>query len=184
MDNTTASSQLNTTTIQQDSDQDPTKVLDDAVDAIVDEAMGNDDQTDEVAESNRVAESLSSLQNLIERNADQLDKLREQQKQLRESLKNLFENDAQLAEAEQKATLVTQELKERKQALDNSPEVKQLKLKLSDLKEELKELEETLNNHLISLFQMTGSSSFDTSDGDQREFSVRAKVKPKKAKAA
>jgi hypothetical protein len=74
-------------------------------------------------------------------------------------------------------------LKERKLSLDNSPEVRQLKLKLSEMKEEVKEIEETLNNHLINLFQLTGSSSFDTSDGDQREFVVRAKVKPKKAKA-
>lgn len=148
-------------------------------------SLSQDPSTSEDAEvkaSNAVAETLLSLQNLIERNANELDRLREEQKQLRESLKNIFENDAQLAEAEVKAQEVSKLMKERKQSLDNSPETRQLKLKLGDMKEEMKEIEETLNNHLINLFQLTGSSSFDTSDGDQREFVVRAKVKPKKSK--
>ena len=152
---------------------------------IVDEAINqtpSDDQ--EVADSNKLAENLTALQNLIERNADELDRLHQKQKELRESLKNVFENDAQLTEAEDQVAEITRQLKERKQNLDNSPEVRQLKLKLGEIKEEVKEIEETLNNHLINLFQLTGSSSFDTSDGDQREFVVRAKVKPKKAKVA
>lgn len=155
----------------------------DTVDALVDDALKKVSVSDEVEESDKLAESLNSLQNLIERNANELDRLGSAQKELRESLKNIFENDAPLAEAEQKATEITQQLKERKQYLDGSPEVRQLKMKLSELKEEMNEIVETLNNHLINLFQLTGSNSFDTSDGDQREFSIRAKVKPKKAKA-
>lgn len=164
-----------------------TKSMSDTVDELVDNALNSVGATkssspvDEVAESDKVAESLTSLQNLIERNANELDRLSSEQKQLRESLKNVFENNAPLAEAESKAQTVTQELKQIKESLDNSPEVRQLKLKLSELKEEMKEIEESLNNHLINLFQMTGSNSFDTSDGDQREFVVRAKVKPKKS---
>lgn len=163
------------------------KSIADDIDQLVDDAIsqvGSSDVSDEVAASDKMAADLISLQNLIERNANELDRLHQAQKELRESLKNVFENDAELSEAEQKAQELTTQLKERKQSLDNSPEVRQLKLKLSDIKEEVKEIEESLNNHLINLFQMTGSSSFDTSDGDQREFVVRAKVKPKKTKAA
>lgn len=160
----------------------------DDVDQIVDDAIAEtSDRTgtdEEVAASDKMAADLTALQNLIERNANELDRLHQAQKELRESLKNVFENDAELAEAEQKAQELTAQLKDRKQTLDNSPEVRQLKLKLTDLKEEVKEIEESLNNHLINLFQMTGSNSFDTSDGDQREFVVRAKVKPKKAKSS
>lgn len=138
---------------------------------------------DEVEASDSVAETLISLQNLIERNADQLDVKQTALKELRQQLKNVFDNDAQLAEATTQAEEINRQAKERKQSIDNQPEVRQLKLKLADLKEEMKEIEETLNSHLVNLFQMTGSTSFDTSDGDQREFSLKARVKPKKRAA-
>lgn len=161
----------------------PTDVEEQEVSVTVEETVSASADVDpEVAESNAVADALNSLQTLIERNANELDRLQTEMKQMRESLKNIFENDAILAEAEDVAKQASQQLKERKQQVDNNPEVRQLKLKMSDLKEEMKEIEETLNNHLINLFQMTGSSSFDTSDGDQREFVLRAKVKPKSSK--
>lgn len=172
-------------TKQSDSVSTKPQTVSDQVDQLVDDAlqsMKSSQTSDEVEASDKLAESLTSLQSLIERNADELDRLRTEQKQMRESLKNVFENDAQLVEAEQQAQELTRQLKQRKESLDNSPEVRQLKLKLADLKEEMKEIEETLNNHLINLFQLTGSNSFDTSDGDQREFVLRAKVKPKKLK--
>lgn len=148
---------------------------------LVAEAETTTSEDPEVKDSNQVAETLISLQNLIERNANELDRLREEQKQLKESLKNIFENDVELADAQHKAQEASRAIKERKQSVDNSPEVKKLTLKLSEMKEEMKEIEETLNNHLINLFQLTGTNSFDTSDGDQREFILRAKVKPKKS---
>ena len=43
-----------------------------------------------------------------------------------------------------------------------------------------KELEETLSNHLVNYHSLTHSNSFDTSDGDQWEFSITAKIKPRK----
>lgn len=131
----------------------------------------------EVEESNQVAETLISLQNLIERNANELDRMKDAVKELRQQLKNIFENNVQLTEAEQMAEEVTTKVKELRQSVDNQPEVRQIKLKLTDLKEEMKEIEETLNSHLIHLFQLTGSNSFDTSDGDQREFELKARVK-------
>ena len=65
---------------------------DDAINSLVDEQLDEvtKDEEKEVAESDKLAESLMSLQQLIERSADHLDKLREEQKQLRESLKNFF----------------------------------------------------------------------------------------------
>lgn len=169
---------------------DNTKTLsaDDAVQSIVDEqltddpSLVSDDVDQEAAESDKLAVQLSSLQQLIERGAEQLDKLKDAQKQLRESLKNVFENDAQLNEAEEKAVQIQSEVKDRKAQLDASAEVRQLKMKLADIKEDMKDLEESLNNHLINLFQLTGTNSFDTSDGDQREFVLKARIKPKKAR--
>lgn len=140
------------------------------------------DEDDEVAKSNKVADTLNSLQALIERNANELDRLKQELKEQREKMKNIFDNDAELAEAQDIASKATVQIKERKTAIDNRPEVRQVKIDIAEKKEEIKEIEETLNSHCINLFQLTGTSSFDTSDGDQREFELRAKVKPKKQK--
>lgn len=128
-----------------------------------------------------IAETLQSLQNVIERNADELDRIKEEMGIQREALKNVFENDTQLNEATQEATAITQKVKERKSQIQNSPEILQYKTKIGELSEQKKEIEEALNNHLLNLFQLTGVKTFDTLSGKQREFSVRASLKGRKA---
>lgn len=123
-----------------------------------------------------VGETLTSLQNIIERNANELDRIREQLKTERESLKGVFENDSELAHAEEEVTAVIQQVKERKSKLQNSPQANQIKTKITELNDQKKEIEEALNNHLLNLYQMTGTNTFDTSDGQQREFRVRASL--------
>lgn len=126
-----------------------------------------------------LADTLSALQAVIERNAMELDRLKDEMKELRDSLKNVFENDAELGEAEEKAQLATQIIKERKTKVMASPQVLQLKTKIGELNEQKKEVEEALNNHLLNLYQVTGVKTFDTSSGQQREFNVRASLKGK-----
>lgn len=138
---------------------------------------------DELAQSNQIADTLSALQAVIERNALQLDKLKEEMKQKRESLKSVFENDAQLAEAEEQAKTVSQQVKERRSSLKTSPQVTALSTQVAELREQMKEIEEALNNHLLNYFAMTNSTSFDTSEGDQWDFNIRAKLKSKKAQS-
>lgn len=127
--------------------------------------------------SDDVAVTLLSLQNIIERNANELDRIKEELKIQRESLKNVFENDAELTEAEDQAQLITQKVKERKSRLMGSLQVNQLKSEITELSAQKKEIEEALNNHLLNLYQMTGAKTFDTSSGDQREFDIRASIK-------
>ncbi len=149
---------------------------------------GNDDAaatsatapTDEAAASDELAQTLTSLQNLIERHARELDRISEELKHKRESMKNVFENDTELAEAEAQAQLASQQLKERKTKMQTDPQITTLKVQIGELNEQKKEIEETLSNHLVSYYSMTQSTSFDTSDGDQWEFNIRAKVKPRK----
>src|SRR5476651_2031609 len=50
-----------------------------------------------------LGEALTSLQNVIERNADELDRIKEEMHVQREALKNIFENDEKLNEATQEA---------------------------------------------------------------------------------
>jgi uncharacterized UPF0160 family protein len=130
-----------------------------------------------------LADTLQSLQNVIERNADELDRIKEEMQIQREALKNVFENDAQLSEVTAEAATVTNKVKERKSQIQNSPEILQYKTKIGELTEQKKEIEEALNNHLLNLFQITGTKTFDTMSGRQREFSVRASLKGNKKTA-
>lgn len=144
-------------------------------------AAAEDD--DEVSRSNELAETLASLQNLIERYANELRRVSEELKQKRESLKNVFENDNQLGEAEAKVEVVSEEVKIRKGQLQTDPQVTSLKVQIGELNDQKKEMEETLSNHLVNYHGITNSTSFDTSDGDQWDFNIRAKIKPRKQQA-
>lgn len=135
---------------------------------------------DEVSRSNEVAETLSSLQNLIERYANELRRIGDELKEKRESLKNVFDNDAQLGEAEAKVEAISEEVKTRRSQLQTDPQVTSLKVQIGELNDQKKEIEETLSNHLVNYHQITNSTSFDTSDGDQWDFNIRAKIKTRK----
>jgi len=141
---------------------------------------GSDDA--ELVASDELAETLSSLQAVIERNAQELQKIQEELGHKRESMKNVFENDTLLAEAQEQAALYSNQLKERKAKLQADPQVTSLKIQVGELNERKKEIEEALSNHLVNYYQLTNSKSFDTSDGDQWDFVVRAKVKARKGK--
>lgn len=145
------------------------------------QAAGSDDD-DEAKRSDEVAQTLTALQNVIERNALELQRLANELKELRETVKNVFENDNELAIAQEQVSVFAQQLKERKAKLDSNPVITQNKVKIGELTEQKKEVEEALSNHLLNYFQLTNSTSFDTSDGDQWEFTVHAKVKPKRIK--
>lgn len=136
--------------------------------------------SDEVAESNEVAQTLEFLQNIIERNATELMRVRDELKLRRESLRSIFENDTLLSEAESQAEQYASQVKERKAQVVNSPQAVSLKNQVAELNEQKKEIEETLSNHLLNYYAMTNSTSFDTSDGDQWEFNIKAAVKSRK----
>ncbi len=134
---------------------------------------------DESQSSDQFAETLQSLEHIIERNANQLNEVNEDLKKRRQMLKNYFENDTQLAAAEEQATDYRNQVKERKMGLQLEPQVVELQVKIKEQKERQKEIQETLSNHLVNHHRMTNSTSFDTSDGDQWEYQIQAKFKAK-----
>ena len=148
------------------------------------EALSEDELTseDEVEKSNRLAETLTSLQNLIERNADLLGKVQNDLREKRESLRSVFENDSELSMAEDEVAQLSGKVKERKAKVQSTPEVVTFRNQIGELNEQKKDLEMALSDHLVNYYQLTNSKSFDTSDGDQWEFQVSAKVKPKRKK--
>lgn len=141
-----------------------------------DQSTELDDAT-EVAQSDKLAETLQYLQNLIERNATQLKTVHDELKEKRESLQNILENDQELTEAETAAKSQVDAVKQRKASLQSTPESINLKNEVGELREKLHEIEDTLNSHLLNYYQLTNSTSFDTSDGDQWDFTVKAKLK-------
>jgi len=132
---------------------------------------------DEAVASDQLAETLTTLQSVIERNAHEAKRIKDVLKEKRESLRSIFENDTQLSEAQAELEKHQQELKARKVQLITSPETVAVQTQLAELKEQLKEVEEALNSHLLNYFQLTNSTSFDTTDGDQWDFVVSAKLK-------
>ncbi len=135
---------------------------------------------DDVGESDDLAESLINLQSVIERNALESERIAQDLKLKRESLKSVYENDARLSEAEEVSQQKSLQVKEEKARLLASPQTVAIRNSIAELSAQKKELEETLSNHLLNYFQLTNSKSFDTSDGDQWEFSVAAKVKTRR----
>lgn len=143
-------------------------------------SVSSSDDDDEVSKSNELAETLASLQNLIERYANELRRVGDELKQKRESLKNVFDNDTQLGEAEAKVQAISEEVKTRRSQLQTDPQVTSLKVQIGELNEQKKEIEETLSNHLVNYHGITNSTSFDTSDGDQWDFNIKARIKARK----
>lgn len=135
---------------------------------------------EEAAASDQLAETLNSLQNLIERHANELTRISNEVREKRESLKNIFDNDQSLGEAKAQLDVFSEQLKERKSQMQADAQVVNLKVAIGELNQEKKEIEETLSNHLVNYHSLTNSTSFDTSDGDQWEFKIRAKIKTKK----
>lgn len=149
----------------------------DPVAEAVSQAQAAVDQPDqETAQSDQVADTLHSLQAVIERNSQQLDKINADLREIRQSLKNVFDNDTDLQVAQEQVQQVSTQVKERKAKLQIDPQIVQLKTKISELTESKKDLEETLSNHLLNYYRLTNSTSFDTSDGDQREFRIQARI--------
>lgn len=162
-------------------DAQQTQTSDDLAQAALSQNAGSDDaNTSETQASDKLAETLSHLQNILERYAMELETIGTEMKAKRESLKSIFENDQELSKAEEEAKTYSTQAKERKGKLQSSPEAVGLKNQLTELSEQKKEIEETISNHLLNYYAITNSKSFDTSDGDQWEFDIKARVKSRK----
>ncbi|MDO5561215.1 MAG: hypothetical protein Q4G02_00330 [bacterium] len=137
-------------------------------------------EADEVAASDKIAETLNALQGVIERNAHELQNVDRTLHEKREMLKNMLDNNTEISEAEVKAKAMNDELKQKKAKVAADPASVALKLEIAEISQNKKEIEEALSEHLVNYHQLTGSTSFDTSDGDQWEFNIKARVKAKK----
>ncbi len=146
------------------------------------QVLVTDDESvsDQVASAEEFGDELISVQAVIRRYSDQQEKLNSEIKERRESLRNLFENNEELQKLEEAQKTVSTDVKQKKQRIKESPEAVQLQMKLKELQEEMGEVQQSLSNHLLRYFQMTGSQVIEEEDGNEREFSVKARLKGKK----
>lgn len=93
---------------------------------------------DEIKQSNELAETLTSLNNLIEKHARELTRIDGELKEKRQSLKNVFDNDIQLTEAREEVEKHTQAMKERRTQLQNDPQSTSLKIDVAELNQQKK----------------------------------------------
>lgn len=139
-----------------------------------------DEQTlSEVEKSDQFAETLQSLEKLIERHANQLEEIKDELRKRRQMLRDYLANDEELEAAKTEAKELKQKAKARKAKVEEEPQAKETGLKIKELKKRRKELKESLSNHLVNHHRLTNSNSFDTSDGTQWEYAIKARVKSK-----
>lgn len=144
------------------------------------DAQNLDEQTiSEVEKSDQFAETLQSLEKVIERHANRLEEIKEELGKRRQMLRDYLENDQELAEVKEETKVLKQQVKDRKSKLEDEPQAKEIKLRLAELKKQRKELKESLSNHLVNHHRLTNSNSFDTSEGNQWEYDIKARVKAK-----
>lgn len=137
---------------------------------------------EQLAESEEFGEELTSIRNLVQRYAQQMDQVGNDMKELRQSLQNMFDNDNDLQTLEEQAKTLTTDVKQKRQRIKESPEAVQLQMKVKELKEEQKEIQETLNNYLLRYYQLTGSKVIEDDSGAEREIRINARIsKPKAA---
>ena len=125
-------------------------------------------------------ESVIAVEGLVQRLSEQMDELVNKQKEVGAMLKNIFDNDEELEKAQALAKEAGKTFKERSARLHDTQEVKDLKMKLSEIKDDMKMVQESLDTNLLNYYQMTTTMSFPTPDGNEREYTLKAKLKPKK----
>lgn len=139
-----------------------------------------DDATlEEVQKSDQFAETLQSLEKIIERHANQLEEIRDDLSKRRQMLRDYLANDKELVEIKEESKELKNKVKARKTKLEEEPQAKEIKFKIKDMKKRRREIKESLSNHLVNHHRLTNSRSFDTSEGTQWEYAIKARVKSK-----
>ena len=124
-------------------------------------------------------EEFRSLQNLIVVLTHQQDEIKANLKNLKQMYKNIFENDEDLVKHEESLSQAKKSVNDRKTELKGRGDVIELRSKIEDASEDLLMVTDSLSNHLLNYFQITGSKTVDLPGGNEREYTIKAKLKGK-----
>jgi len=139
-------------------------------------------QEAEVVQGQPGVDELASLEAIISRKLEAIEELKGRARVYQDQLKSVVDNDVQMAEVEAKAEEALKSIKERQAQIREMPEIKNLKMQMKETSEEIKDIQEGLNEHLVSLYKLTGTQEFQTLAGETRSFKLLARILPRKKK--
>ena len=120
--------------------------------------------------------SFESTRNLIAKQLQLLEKIKQEIKQHRESMQAILDNDPQYGELENQTKEYQNKLKQRKLQLLESQNARKIKLKIAELSDERRDIEESLTAHLLDLYQATGVMEFEDQEGHLWTYQLKARI--------
>jgi DNA repair exonuclease SbcCD ATPase subunit len=121
-------------------------------------------------------DDLKNIENLINANIQNIDKLREDIKPVAEMIESLLDADLEYAELDQKAKEAAKERSIKKKELTNTTNGRELNEKLKSLRSELKEAREALSSYLQEYQKRTGFNEYESPDGELRQIVFTVKL--------
>jgi Skp family chaperone for outer membrane proteins len=136
-----------------------------------------DDITPQVADTQVQAADVSvELGNMINTHVTQIDSITKELQKFKEMLDDVFKNDSTYQSHDQAVKEAVKVRSQTKKQIQKQPQVSDLMNRTNDLKAHVKELNTALSDYLQAYAQATGSTSFETEDGQVREIVYTAKL--------
>lgn len=143
---------------------------------VIDVEIVDESSLDTVKVTASPLDELQNIQNLINSNITQIDKLQDDIKPVKEMLESVLQADLSYAELDQKVLEATKEKMAKKKELMNTTNGRELSEKMKTLKSELKEAKDKLSDYLKAYQQQTGFNEYEGPDGELRQIVFTAKL--------
>lgn len=138
------------------------------------------EETPQTTTAENDAESLISIERLIQTHLERVENLREEAKKFSDMLADILINSGVYSEHEQAAKEAVKTKNITKKDLLKDPSAQELALKVKALKSEMKEHQASLSHFLAEYARQTGASTFEDINGELRDIVYVAKLVKKK----
>ncbi len=115
------------------------------------------------------AQSLISLESMINRYVGDIEKMKEQLKTQKDMFNDAVQNDAEYAKEEAKAKEINRVKNAAKQKITKQPAVASIVERMNTMKDEIKEMQEALSNYLQQFQKIAGTNQLVAENGEIRE---------------
>ncbi len=115
------------------------------------------------------AQSLISLESMINRYVGDIEKMKEQLKTQKDMFNDAVQNDAEYAQEEAKAKEINRVKNAAKQKITKQPAVASIVERMNTMKDEIKEMQEALSNYLQQFQKIAGTNQLVAENGEIRE---------------
>ncbi len=124
---------------------------------------------DEEMDMSTPAQSLISLESMINRYVADIEKMKEQLKTQKDMFNDAVQNDAEYAQQEVKAKEINRVKNAAKQKITKQPAVASIIERMNNMKDEIKEMQEALSNYLQQFQKIAGTNQLVAENGEIRE---------------